>query len=135
MLQFKVLPLWETGEYMYPRMYSLHDMADYVCKKDEKNRLPMPPIVQLSSERMTRGGVYFINTGQEMFMWVSRSVPVQFCIDAFGLSHYDAIPDDLVSDRSPVCCHVYARGSRQDVQPPHPSCRLADEHSEARQRA
>lgn len=97
MLLFKVLPLWETAEYMYPRMYSLHDMADYVCKKDEKNRLPMPPIVHLTSEKMSRGGVYFINTGQEMFMWVSRSVPIQFCNDVFGLSHYDAIPDDLMT--------------------------------------
>ena len=92
MILMKVLPLWESREYVYPRLYCLTNMTDEVGVLDADNRLPLPVLTQLSAANMMRGGLHLLYNGQELMLWVSREVPPEVCTGVFGVSTYAEIP-------------------------------------------
>ncbi|KIX00942.1 protein transporter sec24 [Rhinocladiella mackenziei CBS 650.93] len=81
------LPLPLLIQYIYPKMFSLHDMPDDAGTVDEKTgEIILPPPVNLSSERIVPYGLYLIDDGQTQFLWVGRDAVPQLIIDVFGLS-------------------------------------------------
>jgi len=80
------LPLPLLIQYIYPKMYSLHDMPDDAGLPDEKTgQIILPPPVNLSSERLVPYGLYLIDDGQTQFLWVGRDAVPQLVLDVFGL--------------------------------------------------
>ncbi len=51
----------------------------------------MPPPLPLTSERMERHGLYLIEDGQTMFLWIGRDAVPQLVTDVFGLPNYEAL--------------------------------------------
>lgn len=51
----------------------------------------MPPPLPLGSDRMERHGLYLIEDGQTMFLWVGRDAVPQLIVDVFDLPSYDAL--------------------------------------------
>lgn len=81
------LPLPLMMQYIYPRMYSLHDMPDEAgCPDEETGEIVLPPPVNLSSERLVPYGLYLITDGQTQFLWVGRETVPQLLEDVFGVS-------------------------------------------------
>ncbi|KAL2268143.1 hypothetical protein VTJ83DRAFT_2989 [Remersonia thermophila] len=81
------LPLPLLIQYIYPRMYSLHDMPDNAGYPDpETSQIVLPPPVNLSSERFVSYGLYLIDDGQNQFLWVGRDAVPQLLADVFGVS-------------------------------------------------
>jgi protein transport protein SEC24 len=87
MTMIKVLPLWELKEYMYPRLYALHNLPEDVGLRDEQNRLPMPIVLHASASMIERGGVYLLSNSQYILLYVSRDVSPQHCTDLFGCAY------------------------------------------------
>lgn len=72
-----------------------------------------PPILQLSAEKLTRFGVFLMDYGlvsdshlsisltlslsQGIYIWVSKEVPQDIVKDIFGVPHFGAIPEYMVS--------------------------------------
>ena len=80
------LPLPLLIQYIYPKMYSLHDMPDDAGTVDEKSsEIVLPPPLNLSSERLVPYGLYLIDDGQTQFLWVGRDAVPQLVTDVFGL--------------------------------------------------
>ncbi|KAL2009785.1 hypothetical protein VTN00DRAFT_5592 [Thermoascus crustaceus] len=80
------LPLPLLIQYIYPKMYSLHDMPDDAGLPNEKTgEIILPPPVNLSSERLVPYGLYLIDDGQTQFLWVGRDAVPQLILDVFGL--------------------------------------------------
>lgn len=80
------LPLPLLMQYIYPRLYSLHDMPDSGGLPDEATgEIVLPPPVNLSSERLVPFGLYLIDDGQTQFLWVGREAVPQLINDVFGL--------------------------------------------------
>ncbi|EAL89123.2 COPII subunit [Aspergillus fumigatus] len=80
------LPLPLLIQYIYPKMYSLHDMPDIAGLPDEQTgEIVLPPPVNLSSERIVPYGLYLIDDGQTQFLWVGRDAVPQLLLDVFGL--------------------------------------------------
>lgn len=92
MLLLKVLPLWESREFLYPRLYALHNMEAAVGVTDSKKRLPMPVLHQLTAANLQRGGLHLLYNGQELLLWVSRELPAAMCADVFRVNTYAEIP-------------------------------------------
>lgn len=57
----------------------------------------MPSILQLSAERIDSTGVYVLDDGETLVIFVGHNVPPLICQNLFGCSTFAAIPDDLVS--------------------------------------
>ncbi|KAH6606260.1 sec24 [Trichoderma cornu-damae] len=80
------LPLPLLIRYIYPRLYSLHDMPDNAGVPDEgTGQIVLPPAHNLSSERLVSYGLYLIDDGQVQFLWVGRDAVPQLIADVFGV--------------------------------------------------
>ncbi|KAK3689982.1 hypothetical protein B0T22DRAFT_379474 [Podospora appendiculata] len=84
--QLSTLPLPLLMQYIYPRLYSLHDMPDNAGIPDpETSQIVLPPPLNLSSERFVPYGLYLIDDGQTQFLWVGRDTVPQLLVDVFGV--------------------------------------------------
>ncbi|CAD6886462.1 unnamed protein product [Tilletia caries] len=50
-----------------------------------------PPKLNLSSERLERHGLYLLEDGQNIFLWVGRDAVPQLCLDVFDAPNYAAV--------------------------------------------
>lgn len=82
---------------IYPRFYSLHDMQEHIGIKDERGRLPLPPMMQLSAERLARHGLFLIASVTDMYLFVCEQIHPQLLRDVFGVDNYQDLPGDMVS--------------------------------------
>lgn len=53
--------------------------------------LIMPIPLPLSSERLERHGLYLIEDGQTMFLWIGRDAVPQLVMDVFDLPSYEQL--------------------------------------------
>lgn len=51
----------------------------------------LPPPLPLTSERLERHGLYLIEDGQTMFLWVGRDSVPQLIMDVFNLPNYEVL--------------------------------------------
>ncbi|KAF7555046.1 hypothetical protein G7046_g6659 [Stylonectria norvegica] len=80
------LPVPLLMRYIYPRLYSLHDMPDNAGAPDEETgQIVLPPALNLSSEKFVSYGLYLIDDGQTQFLWVGRDAVPQLIMDVFGV--------------------------------------------------
>ena len=80
------LPLPLMMQFIYPRVYSLHDMPDSAGLSDEATgELVMPPTTAASSAGLVPYGLYLIDDGQTQFLWVGRDAVPQLVEDVFGV--------------------------------------------------
>ena len=86
------LPLPLLIQYIYPRLYSLHDMPDNAGIPDsETGAIVLPPVLNLSSERIVPYGLYLIDDGQTQFLWVGRDAVPQLLSDVFDVTDRSAL--------------------------------------------
>ncbi|KAM3428521.1 hypothetical protein MY4824_008785 [Beauveria thailandica] len=80
------LPVPLLMRYIYPRLYSLHDMPDTAGVTDgATGQIVLPPPLNLTSERLASHGLYLIDDGQTQFLWVGRDAVPQLVADVFGV--------------------------------------------------
>lgn len=87
------LPTQLLLPYLHPNFYCLHNMPPEAgTKADEgKGAVVLPSKLNLSSERLERHGLYLLEDGQSMFLWVGRDAVPQLCLDVFDVPNYAAI--------------------------------------------
>jgi protein transport protein SEC24 len=51
----------------------------------------LPPALPLTSERLERHGLFLIEDGQTIFLWVGRDAVPQLIQDVFDLPSYDVL--------------------------------------------
>ena len=72
-------------QYIYPRLYSLHDMPENAGMPDPTTgEIVLPAPSNLSSERLVPFGLYLIDDGQTQFLWLGRDAISQLTDDVFG---------------------------------------------------
>ncbi|PHH58586.1 hypothetical protein CDD81_5148 [Ophiocordyceps australis] len=80
------LPVPLLMRYIYPRLYSLHDMPDNAGIPDEETgQIVLPSPLNLTSERFVSYGLYLIDDGQTQFLWIGRDAVPQLISDVFGV--------------------------------------------------
>ncbi|KAI9799665.1 MAG: COPII subunit [Phylliscum demangeonii] len=86
------LPLPLLTQYLHPRLYSLHDMADNAGTPDPATGATLlPPPMNLSSERLVPFGLYLLDDGQTQFLWLGRDAVPQLTADVFGTADRGAV--------------------------------------------
>lgn len=79
-------------QYIYPRLYSLHDMPDTAGLPDpQTGAIVMPPSLNLSSASIVPYGLYLIDDGQTQFLWLGRDAVPALLQDVFGIDDKNAI--------------------------------------------
>lgn len=87
------LPTQLLVPYLHPNFYCLHNMLPEAGTKSEegKGAVVLPPKLNLTSERLERHGLYLLEDGQSIFLWVGRDAVPQLCMDVFDVPNYAAI--------------------------------------------
>lgn len=86
----------ESKVFIYPRMFSVHDMENDIglpsdnpdddCPTAGPYSVRLPAILNLSYERLNSNGIFLLENGYEMFMWIGRSVNPAILNTLFNLS-------------------------------------------------
>ncbi|KAG0365139.1 COPII subunit, partial [Mortierella sp. AD032] len=84
------LPSQSLIPFLHPRFYSLHDMPEH-CGTIGAQGIEMPQTMNLSSERLSRSGLFMLEDGQNIFLWIGRDAVPQLCMDLFGVPSYASI--------------------------------------------
>lgn len=59
---------------------------------DEHGTMQFPPLLNLSSERLERQGLFLLDNGLDLFFWVGRMCPPELLQMLFDCSVYDSLP-------------------------------------------
>jgi protein transport protein SEC24 len=100
-----IVSMWtsQSKHFIYPRLFSIHDMDENVGYSVEdlpdgggddahvagRNRILLPPVVNLSVERLTSNGVYLLDNGIDMYLWVGRATDLSILGSLFGVQSLD----------------------------------------------
>ncbi|CAH7665815.1 Sec23/Sec24 trunk domain-domain-containing protein [Phakopsora pachyrhizi] len=76
--------------YLYPTMYSLHNMPTE-CGTVGEGGIILPPQLNATSERLERHGLFLIEDSQNIFLWVGREAVPQLIMDVFDLPTYQEL--------------------------------------------
>lgn len=85
MERMKCLPLEHLLTYIYPNLYPIHNI-------NEPNWRPKP--VQLTFSNIDRNGVYLLDTFDNLYLYICKSVHPSFLYDVFNVNQWNQIPDD-----------------------------------------
>lgn len=112
--------MWtSTSKYfIYPRLFSLHDMgsdAGYPFEETTddtpddafsgRNRILLPETLPLSVDNLSSDGVYLLDNGVDMYIWVGRSADQNVVNSLFGAPSLENV------DPAQVSIEEYGRGS------------------------
>lgn len=93
----------ETALYLYPRIYALHNLAPEDCFANaETGQLVVPPTVRASFARVEEGGVYLVDNGQIVLIWLHAQVSPNFLEDLFGEERTSLDVLDPMTNELPV---------------------------------
>ena len=71
---------------LYPRLYPLHRI------QNEET----PSVIRLSIENIENTGVYLIENGLKMIVWVGSRIDPDLLSTIFGVSHLNAVNPNMV---------------------------------------
>jgi hypothetical protein len=86
MERMKSLPLKQLMLFIYPNLYPIHNSFG------TENEMPTP--VQLSFANIERNGVYLLDTYDNLFVYICKSVHPQWLAEVFNVTQWAQIPDD-----------------------------------------
>ena len=102
----RLMNMWVTDSkhYVYPRMFSLHDMssnAGLPCStepaEDEMEKfagqdyIELPKVKNLTVDRLSSNGIFLLDNGMEMYLWVGRSSDPSILNSLFGTNSLEGI--------------------------------------------
>lgn len=82
--RLSALSVSQMAAYFYPRMVALHNLSGDAGQADENGIVTMPDMLNLTSESMSMDGVYLIEDGESMWMWMGGNVDAGFLQAHFG---------------------------------------------------
>lgn len=97
MATFNCLPLRSVMKYVFPTLLPVHQMPPEVGTTDEEGNVICPAQVSCSSEELDGSGIFILNSGLRLFLWVGRHAPKETIMELFGTSF-----DDIPSGELPV---------------------------------
>ncbi|XP_017778583.1 PREDICTED: protein transport protein Sec24A [Nicrophorus vespilloides] len=96
MCDMKTSPLPNLIQQIYPDLYPVHNLHDQnVIENEDKELVPMPPILQLSARNIDSNGAYLMDMGTHMVIIVCSAVSSMFLNHVLGVSDYNSISDEM----------------------------------------
>ena len=100
--------------FVYPRLFSIHDMPETAGLPDSgpvdadddgdkvagRNRIVLPSRMSLTVDSLSSNGVYLLDNGVDMYLWVGRTADMDVVSSLFGVHSLDGM------DANEVCATV-----------------------------
>ena len=59
-------------------------------------QIVMPPLTNLSSEKLDRAGAFLLEDGMSMLLWIGKMISQDFLVALFGVSSLDGVDTSQV---------------------------------------
>lgn len=82
--RLETLPVSQMAAYFYPRMMALHNVPDSCGQPDENGNVTLPEMLNLTTESLTQEGVYLLEDGDAISIWVGIAADSGFLHAVFG---------------------------------------------------
>lgn len=99
MCQMKSLPLVQLIQMVYPDLYPVHALDDRNSKDIDGKVCPQPPRIHLSAEKLDFRGVFLMDAGDRIFIYVGKSANPMFLSNVLGIQAFTSLPEEFVSSR------------------------------------
>jgi protein transport protein SEC24 len=77
---------------VYPRNFPIHRLPIAATPGESPPRFPpLPKTTWLSGEKLEQDGIYLLEDGREMSVWVGKQASAPLLRDVFGVDHADHI--------------------------------------------
>ena len=90
-----------SKHFVYPRMFSLHNMSSSAGlpsagnatseKVAGKNLIELPSVLDLTIDRLASNGIFLLDNGLDMFLWVGRSSDPAILNSLFGTNSLEGV--------------------------------------------
>mmetsp|Transcript_99947 Transcript_99947/g.322258 ORF Transcript_99947/g.322258 Transcript_99947/m.322258 type:complete len:892 (-) Transcript_99947:87-2762(-) len=90
-MRLETLMVSQMAAYYYPRMMALHNAPDTCGLPDANGAVTLPDMLNLTSESMTQDGVYLLEDGDVITVWIGNAVDLSFLQAAFGIHGLDSL--------------------------------------------
>lgn len=77
--------------FIYPTLYNLTNMSPDVGSQNEQGYFTLPSAVTLSSEHLSRNGLFLMEDSQQMLLWLGRDYPSDNLQQLFGVPSLDGV--------------------------------------------
>jgi len=95
----RTLPISLIIPIIYPRLYALHNMPEQAGLLGPDGSVALPPLLNLSSEKLDRAGAFLLEDGQSLYLWVGKQIHPGFLAEVFGVPALEAL--DIHQTRLP----------------------------------
>ncbi|XP_057650879.1 protein transport protein Sec24A [Diorhabda carinulata] len=96
MIDMKTKPLYMLIKDVYPDLFPIHNLEQQeVIMNSDEEPISMPPRLQLTARSLESRGAFLLDMGENMILFICPNVPQEFLNEVLGISHYNAIPDDM----------------------------------------
>jgi len=111
--RIETLPLDVMAVYCYPRLLPLHSLETHHGTVDEMSQVIMPESLSLTNQQMTQEGVYLLEDGETMLMWIGKAVNPDWLFAVFAVQSVEQLHPEyaeplLGSNGNPLGARVAA---------------------------
>ncbi|XP_054715846.1 protein transport protein Sec24C-like [Uloborus diversus] len=95
-----------SAAYLYPRLLPLHEI---VLNNSESIPIQLPTAIRCSVERLKEHGIYLLENGLTMFLWVGLNADPEWVQDVFGVPtvvRVDVEKNHLLELNNPLSLHI-----------------------------
>ncbi|EDV21562.1 uncharacterized protein TRIADDRAFT_29956, partial [Trichoplax adhaerens] len=91
--QFNTLPVKTALLTIYPALYALHDLDKNEPIRTASGIVPNPPQLPLSWEKIYKNGIYLLDAGTIIFIWIGKAVDPRLLNELFDKDNFLSLPD------------------------------------------
>jgi protein transport protein SEC24 len=91
----RTLPVSLSIAFLYPRLYQLNNMPPECGRVDGSGRVVLPAVNNLSSEKLDQAGIFLLDDGQYLLLWIARAASPDLLHQLFGTSHLSTADNQL----------------------------------------
>ncbi|GMF20667.1 unnamed protein product [Phytophthora lilii] len=89
------LPVEFCVSAVYPKLYSVHDLADDCCTLDEDGKFILPPQLPPTAEKLEEEGIFLLHSAMCCYIYIGPKASPELLLELFGVDHADTAEQTL----------------------------------------
>mmetsp|Transcript_4329 Transcript_4329/g.6485 ORF Transcript_4329/g.6485 Transcript_4329/m.6485 type:complete len:928 (+) Transcript_4329:131-2914(+) len=81
----EAMPTYVACSFVDPCLFSLTNLPEYACVESKDGRVFLPPVLKLSSDSIEKNGVYLLDNGRALFIWIGEEADQKILDQLFCL--------------------------------------------------
>jgi protein transport protein SEC24 len=94
----RIWPVHTLIHFIYPRLFPIFPLSAEVGVPNAEGRVVLPPIINLTSEKLDRRSAYLLDDSQHLILWIGRQIQPDFVSSLFAVPSLEGIDTSQVRE-------------------------------------